>query len=176
VGVVTTGVPLLAGCGASNESAPSGGSGASGSAAAASGTISGAGASTQQAATQAWVAGFQATNPEATINYDSSGAGAGRTQFEGGGVDYAGSDTYITGDEIQKAKTRCAGDYVEAPDYISPIAVIYNPQGVTNLQLSASVIAKIFSGKITTWKRPGDRGSQLRRLAARHADCAGAPL
>src|SRR5262249_38824104 len=122
------------------------------------GTISGAGASTQQAATQAWVAGFQTTNPDATINYDPSGSGAGRTQFEGGGVDFAGSDVYITGDEIQKAKTRCNGDYVEVPDYVSPIAVVYNLQGVSNLQLSASVIAKIFDGKITKWNDPAIAG------------------
>ena len=78
------------------------------------------------------------TNPDATINYDPSGSGAGRTQFEGGGVDYAGSDAYITGDEIAKAQSRCGGDYVEVPVYISPIAIVYNLPGVTDLQLSPS--------------------------------------
>ena len=152
VGIGATAL-LLAGCGAANESGSSGGAAPSGGKAV-SGTISGAGASTQQAATQAWVAGFQTTNPEATINYDPSGSGAGRTQFEGGGVDFAGSDSYITGDEIKKAQTRCGGDYVEVPVYISPIAVVYNLQGVTDLQLSPSVIAKIFNKKITTWNDP----------------------
>lgn len=153
VGIATTGAMLLAGCGASNETAPGGGGGSSSSAAVA-GTISGAGASTQQAATQAWVAGFQANNPDATINYDPSGSGAGRTQFEAGGVDWAGSDAYITGAEIQKAKTACSGDYVEVPDYISPIAIVYNLQGVTDLQLTPSLIAKIFNKKITMWNDP----------------------
>lgn len=155
VGIATTGALILAGCGASNEAPASGGSAASGSATAAvSGTISGAGASTQQAATQAWVAGFQTTSPDATINYDPSGSGAGRTQFEGGGVDFAGSDSYIAGDEIAKAKSRCAGDFVEVPVYVSPIAVIYNLTGVTNLQLTPSLIGKIFDGKIAKWNDP----------------------
>jgi phosphate transport system substrate-binding protein len=152
VGIGATAL-LLAGCGAANESGPSGAAAPSGSKAV-TGTISGAGASTQQAATQAWVVGFQDTNPDATINYDPSGSGAGRTQFEGGGVDFAGSDVYLTGDEIKKAQTRCNGDYVEVPDYISPIAVIYNLPGVTDLQLSPTVIAKIFDKKITMWNDP----------------------
>jgi len=152
VGIAASGAVLLAGCGASNEKAPSGG--AATSASGVSGTISGAGASTQQAATQAWTAGFQSTNSDATVNYDPSGSGAGRTQFEGGGVDFAGSDVYITGDEIKKAQTRCNGDYVEVPNYISPIAVVYNLPGVTDLQLSPAVLAKIFNGKITTWNDP----------------------
>jgi len=157
VGIGATAL-LLAGCGAANESGGSSGGAAPSGGKAVSGTISGAGASTQQAATQAWVAGFQATSPEATINYDPSGSGAGRTQFEGGGVDFAGSDVAITGDEIKKAQTRCNGDYVEVPNYISPIAVIYNLPNVTDLQLSAPVIAQIFNGKIKTWNDPAIAG------------------
>ena len=154
VGIAASGALFLAGCGAANETAPAGGSGSAGGAPAVSGTISGAGASTQQAATQAWVAGFQKTNPDATINYDPSGSGAGRTQFIAGGVDWAGSDAYIKGDEATKAASRCGGGVVEVPVYVSPIAVVYNLQGVDNLQLAPSTIAKIFAGKITTWNDP----------------------
>ena len=153
VGIATSGALLLAGCGASNES---GGSAAptSGGAAAVSGTISGAGASTQQAATQAWVAGFNATNPDATINYDPSGSGAGRTQFIAGGVDYAGSDSAMKADELAKAKDKCASDIVEVPVYVSPIAVVYNLPGVTDLQLTPALVAQIFNKKITKWNDP----------------------
>ena len=154
VGIAASGALILAGCGAANETAPAGGSGSTGGAPAVSGTISGAGASTQQAATQAWVAGFQKTNPDATINYDPSGSGAGRTQFIAGGVDWAGSDAYIKGEEATKAAARCGGGVVEVPVYVSPIAVVYNLQGVDNLQLAPSTIAKIFAGKITTWNDP----------------------
>jgi len=154
VGIAATGALLIAGCGAANESGSSSGGSGSSAANALSGTISGAGASTQQAATQAWVVGFQKTNPDATINYDPSGSGAGRTQFIAGGVDYAGSDAYIKGDELTKANSRCGGSIVQVPVYISAIAVIYNLPGVDNLQLSPSTLAKIFNKKITTWNDP----------------------
>jgi phosphate transport system substrate-binding protein len=153
VGIATSGALILAGCGAANESGGSAAPTGSG-AAAVTGTISGAGASTQQAATQAWVAGFNAANPDATINYDPSGSGAGRTQFIAGGVDYAGSDSYLKDDELAKAKEHCAGDIVELPVYISPIAIVYNLPGVADLQLSPATIAKIFDKKITKWNDP----------------------
>jgi phosphate transport system substrate-binding protein len=145
---------LLAGCGAANESAPAGGSAPSAGGAALSGTISGAGASSQQAAMQAWIAGFTGANPDATVNYDPAGSGAGRTQFLSGGVAFAGSDAYLKADELTKAQQRCAGDVVEVPAYVSPIAVVYNLQGVTDLQLAPATVAGIFSGKITNWNAP----------------------
>jgi phosphate transport system substrate-binding protein len=145
---------LLAGCGAANESAPAGGAAPSASGAAVSGTISGAGSSAQQAAMQAWIAGFTGANPDATVNYDPAGSGAGRTQFISGGVDFAGSDAYLKADELTKAQERCKSDVVEVPAYISPIAVVYNLPGVTDLQLSAATVAGIFGGKITNWNAP----------------------
>ena len=42
-----------------------------------SGNFSGAGASSQQAAVEAWIAGFQGTNPDAKVAYNPSGSGAG---------------------------------------------------------------------------------------------------
>jgi phosphate transport system substrate-binding protein len=152
VGIATSGALLLAECGAANESAPAGG-GTGGPAL--TGTISGAGASSQQAAMQAWIAGFTGANPDATVNYDPAGSGAGRTQFLSGGVAFAGSDAYLKTDELTKAKERCGGgDVVEVPAYVSPIAVVYNLQGVTDLQLSPGTIAGIFLAKITNWNAP----------------------
>lgn len=146
---------LLAGCGAANESGPaSGGGGATPGAAKLEGTISGAGASSQQAAMQAWIAGFTGANPGATVNYDPAGSGAGRTQFIAGGVAFAGSDAYLKTEELAKAKERCKGDIVEVPAYVSPIAVVYNLPGVTDLQLAPATAAGIFLGKITKWNAP----------------------
>jgi phosphate transport system substrate-binding protein len=147
---------LLAGCGAANESAPAAGGGAAPSAGGTqlNGTISGAGSSAQQAAMQAWIAGFTGANPGATVNYDPAGSGAGRTQFIAGGVAFAGSDAYLKDDELAKAKDRCKSDVVEVPAYVSPIAVVYNVQGVTDLQLAPATVAGIFSGRITNWNAP----------------------
>lgn len=145
---------LLAGCGAANESAPAGGTAPSAGGTELSGTISGAGASSQQAAMQAWIAGFSGANPDATVNYDPAGSGAGRTQFIAGGVAFAGSDAYLDEEELPQAQQRCGGDVVEVPAYISPIAVIYNLPGVTDLQLAPATIAGIFLGQITNWNAP----------------------
>ena len=122
-----------------------------------SGTLDGAGASSQEAAQASWQAGFQTANPEVTVNYDPVGSGGGREQFISGGVDFAGSDAYLDDEEgeLSGAKERCDNqDPIEIPNYVSPIAVIYNIEGVDNLQLSGTTLAEIFTGEITKWNDP----------------------
>jgi phosphate transport system substrate-binding protein len=121
-----------------------------------SGEIAGAGASSQEAAMQAWVTGFQDANPDVTVSYDPVGSGGGREQFVAGGTAFAGSDSALEDDELAGAQERCGGpdNLIEMPVYISPIAVIYNLEGVDNLQLSPETTAKIFAQKITNWNDP----------------------
>lgn len=118
-----------------------------------SGVIDGAGASSQGSAQEAWIAAFQTANAEATINYDPSGSGAGREAFIAGGVDFAGSDSALKDEEIEGGFASCVPDspVVQVPNYISPIAVIFNIEGVDALNLDATTLAKIFKGEITTW-------------------------
>lgn len=118
-----------------------------------SGTIDGAGASSQGSAQEAWVAAFQTENPDLTINYDPSGSGAGREAFIAGGVDFAGTDSSLKQEEIDGGFAGCTPDtgYIQVPAYISPIAVIFNVEGVDELNLDAATIAKIFKGEITKW-------------------------
>ena len=119
-----------------------------------SGMIAGAGASSQEAAMDAWRAGFQNENPDVTISYDPVGSGGGRTQFLEGGTLFAGSDSAMSEEELEQAAQRCEGDFIEAPLYISPIAVVYNLPEVEELNLSAETIAQIFNQDITTWNDP----------------------
>jgi phosphate transport system substrate-binding protein len=132
------------------------GSSDSGSSSGASGDLAGAGSSAQQAAQEAWTAKFEDQNSDATISYDPIGSGGGRDQFIAGGkTAFAGSDSPFDTTELPKATQRCApGQLIQIPNYISPIAIIYNLQGVDNLQLSPDVTAKIFRGDITTWDDP----------------------
>ncbi|MGZ4438138.1 MAG: phosphate ABC transporter substrate-binding protein PstS [Nocardioidaceae bacterium] len=147
--VLALGLSLSA-CGAANEQPAAGASDSK-----LSGTLNGAGSSAQEAAQGAWQAGFQTANPNVTVNYDPVGSGGGREQFLSGGVQFAGSDSYLTTDEIKSSKKACNGQSaLEAPDYVSPIALVYNLDGVKNLQLSAKTAAEIFSGKITKWDDP----------------------
>jgi phosphate transport system substrate-binding protein len=142
----------LSACGAGNETA----SGDTPSDSKLSGNIKGAGSSAQEAAQGAWAAGFQTDNPDVTVDYDPIGSGGGREQFIAGGVDFAGSDSSLSTDEgeLDKAKERCGGSVIEVPDYVSPIAVVYNVDGVDDLQLSGETVAKIFKGQITSWDDP----------------------
>lgn len=121
-----------------------------------SGTINAGGASSQQAAQEAWTAAFQKNNPDVTINYDPSGSGAGREAFISGGSDFAGSDSFLKDEELAGEFATCAPDTkaVDLPVYISPIAVIFNIEGVTDLNVDATTLAKIFKGDITKWNDP----------------------
>jgi phosphate transport system substrate-binding protein len=118
-----------------------------------SGDLAGAGSSAQGSAQESWIAAFQTANEKVNITYDPSGSGAGRTQFIAGGVAFAGSDSYLSDDELKSTFVGCAPSTLpfEVPNYISPIAVIYNVEGVKTLNLDAATLAKIFSGKITKW-------------------------
>ncbi|QIM15180.1 phosphate ABC transporter substrate-binding protein PstS [Leucobacter insecticola] len=138
---------------AANES----GSGSADSGSTLSGSIIGAGASSQGSAQEAWVAGFQTVNPDVTVNYDPTGSGAGRETFQQGASAFAGSDRPFKTEEIKAGPfDSCAADsgIVEFPAYISPIALIFNVEGVDSLKLDAATVAQIFSGKITSWDDP----------------------
>jgi phosphate transport system substrate-binding protein len=144
----------------SNESSESGGENESGGeapSAEVSGEIAGAGSTAQEAAQKAWIAEFENANSGATISYDGVGSGGGREKFISGAVAFAGSDTPLSEDEgeLGKAIKRCEpGELVEVPDYISPIAIVYNLPGVEELKLDPEVLAQIFNQEIENWNDP----------------------
>lgn len=151
--VVASGAALLmlTGC-AANEGTPV--ASAENSASSLSGTLSGAGASSMDAAQQqGWIAGFQTAHDQVTVNYDPSGSGAGRESFQKNAVAFAGSDRAFKVDEIAAGPfDACStGNIIEIPAYISPIAIVFNLDGVENLNLDAATIANIFTGKISNW-------------------------
>jgi phosphate transport system substrate-binding protein len=145
----------VAACGSSSDSGTGGGTSSGGGEI--SGEIAGAGSTAQQAAQEAWIAEFENENNGATISYDPVGSGGGREQFLAGGVAYAGSDAALATEEgeLEKAEKRCEpGELIEVPDYISPIAIIYNLPGVEELQLDPETLAKVFAQEITSWNDP----------------------
>ena len=140
----------VAACGSSGSDSTGGGSSSSDL----SGEIAGAGSTAQQAAQEAWIAEFENANSGVTLSYDPVGSGGGRDQFIAGGVAYAGSDAALSTEEgeLEKATKRCKpGELIEVPNYVSPIAIIYNLPEVEGLQLSPETLAKIFAQEITTW-------------------------
>ena len=124
-----------------------------------SGTLTGVGSSAMASAQETWVAEFQTANADITVNYSPDGSGAGRDAFTGGGADFAGSDRALDAEELVPealTKSRCAegSKAINLPVYISPIAVIYNLEGVDSLKLDAATTAGIFKGEITKWNDP----------------------
>lgn len=119
-----------------------------------SGTLIGGGASSQQSAQEAWVAAFQTANPDVTVEYAPEGSGAGRDNFIAGASAFAGSDRAFTSEEIAEDNfSSCVPGtgIVEIPAYISPIAIVFNVDGVDSLNLDPATIAGIFTGEITNW-------------------------
>ena len=131
-----------------------GNSGSDSSGSGLSGTLIGAGASSQGAAQEAWVAGFQTANESVTVTYDPIGSGGGRETFQSGASSFAGSDRAFRVEEITEGPF---GSCVEGegiwqiPAYISPIAIIFNIEGVSTLNLDADTLAQIFTGEISNW-------------------------
>ncbi len=121
------------------------------------GTLQGIGASSKKVAEETWVVGFQTAHSGVTVNYAPEGSGAGRDAFVGGGADYAGSDRAFKLEEnIAGSFGKCTEDSIalDIPVYISPVAVIFNLDGIDSLNLDPTTLAKIFKGDITSWDDP----------------------
>jgi phosphate transport system substrate-binding protein len=79
-----------------------------------------------------------------TINYPGGGSGKGRTDFAAGLTDFGGSDAPYT--------VGAPDNFVYAPIYAAPIAIMYNlPTVKEPIYLTAPTLAKIFSGYISNW-------------------------
>ena len=154
---------VLAGC-ATNEAAPTATSTATESAGGSTsteetvvpleGTLDGSGASSMASGQEAWVAGFQLLNPGVTVNYNPTGSGTGRDQFEQGLTFFTGSDSALKDEEIATPHPNCSpadGPMFEFPIWISPIAIIFNLDGIDSLNMTPDTVAQIFTGEITKW-------------------------
>lgn len=118
----------------------------------ASGTISGQGSSAQANAVNTWIRTYQTACPDAVIEYDSVGSGAGIRAFIAGSGDFAGSDAALSQADQPRADARCdAGQAIHLPMVVGPIAVAYTIAGVESLQLRPATLARIFSGGATRW-------------------------
>jgi phosphate transport system substrate-binding protein len=160
VGLVV-GVLALSACGSDNNDSNTAGGGSrtrgapGGSTDCASGTLSWDGSSAQKTAVTQWIQQYQNQCADASINYQGQGSGAGRTAFYGGQSPLAGSDAAIADEDRGPADARCSGGKaVDLPMVLTPVEFIYNVHGVSDLTVTPSILAKVFSGKITSWNDP----------------------
>jgi phosphate transport system substrate-binding protein len=150
VGVAAVAAVGLTACGSNSNGGTSNGTGGS-SSGCPSGTVTGQGSTFQQSMEQQWISQYTGQCSGAHITYTGVGSGAGIQQFGSGTTDYAGSDVVMISTEQAAADKACGSPAIHIPITAGGIALIYNVKGVSNLQLSAPTIAKIFTGKIKTW-------------------------
>lgn len=120
-------------------------------------SLKSSGSSAQANAVTRFVTAYEAACPGYTLNYTSSGSGAGVSEFLGGQTDIGGTDSPLNADkgQVEKAKARCGGaDAWNLPVVFGPIAITYNVAGVDSLVLDGPTAAKIFSGAVSSWDAP----------------------
>lgn len=155
-------IAALTACGSDNNmqastNSGSGTAGGSGVTCAGKKSLKSSGSSAQANAVTRFVTAYEAACPGYTLNYTSSGSGAGVSEFLGGQTDFGGTDSPLNADrgEVEKAKARCGGsDAWNLPMVFGPIAVTYNLPGVDGLILDGPTAAKIFSGALSSWDAP----------------------
>jgi phosphate transport system substrate-binding protein len=140
----------LAACGGSDDTPDTTGATSGDTPKLAATTLNGSGATFPKAFYDAAIDGFGEQQPDVTVNYGGGGSGKGRTDLQGGLVDYAGSDGLVK--EEDKAKFK--GEFVYIPTVAAPITVSYNLSGLNELTLDAETTAKIFQRDITSWDDP----------------------
>jgi phosphate transport system substrate-binding protein len=114
-------------------------------------TLNASGATFPKAFYEAAIADFTKANKDVKINYGGGGSGKGRTDLADQITDWAGSDGTVK--EEDKAKFK-GGEFLYFPTVVAPITVSYNADGVDKLNLTPTVLAKIFQAEITKWNDP----------------------
>lgn len=115
------------------------------------------GATAQANAMTRFITAFETNCPGQTLNYTSSGSGAGVSEFIGGQTDFGGSDSPLNAEkgEIERAAQRCGDTPAwNLPLVFGPIAITYNVAGVDGLVLDGPTLGKIFNGTVKTWDAP----------------------
>lgn len=156
VSLLAAGAVVLSGCG-SDDNTGSGGNSAPDEDCGGDESLKASGSSAQANAMTRFVNAYQRACPGFTVNYTSSGSGAGVSEFTGGQTDFGGSDSPLSAEkgDYAKAKERCGGaDAWNLPTVFGPIAVTYHLDGVDGLVLDGPTVAKIFNGSVTTWNAP----------------------
>ena len=104
-----------------------------------------------------FIAAYEKACPGHSVSYTASGSGAGISDFLAGRTDFGGTDSPLDPADADwlTAKSRCGGaEPWNLPLVFGPIAITYNVFGVDSLILDAPALAKIFTGRVTSWDAP----------------------
>ncbi|MFD3312847.1 phosphate ABC transporter substrate-binding protein PstS [Streptomyces sp. NPDC058656] len=119
--------------------------------------ITGSGSTWSSNALDQWRRNISA-NLGMTVNFKAVGSSQGREQFRNGVVDFAVSEIPYGLTEQGVTDNPPGRGYAYMPIVAGGTAFMYNlkigGKKVTNLRLSATVLAKVFTGAITMWNAP----------------------
>jgi phosphate transport system substrate-binding protein len=111
--------------------------------------ITGAGATFPFPIYSKWFSAYNKLHPDVRINYQSIGSGGGIKQITERTVDFGASDAPMSDEEMGKAP-----GVQHIPTVMGAVVIVYNAPGVSSLRLSPDTVARIFLGKIASWKDP----------------------
>ena len=97
----------------------------------------------------AWQTAYSTANPNVTITSGATGSGTGIADASEGLVNIGASDAYLSASDIEKYP-----GLLNIPLAVASVDVYYNLPGVKSLNLNGTVLAQIYTGKITTWNDP----------------------
>jgi phosphate transport system substrate-binding protein len=152
--VVATGALVLSGCGSNENSRSASVPPSPNVKCGGQKTLKASGSTAQANAMTRFVNAFEQTCSGQSMNYTPNGSGAGISEFTGGQTDFGGSDSPLIPSEYDAAQQRCGSPAWNLPVVFGPIAITYNVNGVTSLNLDGPTAAKIFNGTITAWNDP----------------------
>lgn len=130
---IITSAALLSGCGGSNNGGV---------------VLNGSGATFPAPVYASWSYQYGiSSSGRVQVNYQGVGSGAGVNQLKEGTVDFAGTDSPLTAEELEESQL------VQIPMVGGGVVIVVNlPNVKTNqLNISPSVLADIFAGKIKQW-------------------------
>jgi phosphate transport system substrate-binding protein len=123
-----------------------------------------------------WQTAYSTVDPSVTITSGSTGSGTGITDAAEGLVNIGASDAYLSA-----ANRASYPGLLNIPLTVSAIMVNYNLPGVKALNLNGTVLAEIYTGKITTWNdsaiaalNPGVTLPSTKIITLHRADSSGA--
>src|SRR5262249_38212057 len=118
------------------------------SAAAASADLTGSGSTLVAPLMATWASGFEARTG-IKVTYGAVGSGTGISQITARTTDFGASDAPMTPEQ----ESKCNG-CVQIPWGLSATGIGFNIPGVKKLNLTGTILAGIYLGKITKWNDP----------------------
>jgi phosphate transport system substrate-binding protein len=96
-----------------------------------------------------WQTAYSTADPSVTITSGATGSGTGIADASEGLVNIGASDAYLSASDIEKYP-----GLMDIPLAVASVQVYYNLPGTKSLNLNGTVLAQIYTGKITTWNDP----------------------